>query len=35
MHQLIENVKSIEVKLTDEIIEQIEVIHKANPNPAP
>ena len=35
MHQLIENIKSIEVKLTDEIIEQIEVIHKANPNPAP
>ena len=35
MDQLKENIKSIEIDLTDQIIEQIEEIHKSNPNPAP
>ena len=35
MDQLKENIKSIEIKLTDQVIEQIEEIHKSNPNPAP
>ncbi len=35
MDQLKENIESIEIKLTDQIIEQIEEIHKSNPNPAP
>ena len=35
MDQLKENIKSIEIKLSDQVIEQIEEIHKSNPNPAP
>lgn len=35
MEQLKENIESIEVNLSDEVLEGIEVIHKAIPNPAP
>ena len=35
MDQLKENIDSIEVTLSDEIIEAIEEIHVSNPNPAP
>ena len=35
MDQLKENIDSIEVSLSDEIIEAIEEIHVSNPNPAP
>lgn len=35
MDQLKENIASIEVKLNDEVLEEIENIHNAIPNPAP
>ncbi len=35
MEQLKENIKSIEVNLSDEVLEGIEEIHKTIPNPAP
>ena len=35
MEQLKENIKSINIKLHKEIIEEINSIHKNNPNPAP
>ena len=35
MEQLKENIDCIHVKLTDEMIEKINLIHKNNPNPAP
>lgn len=35
MEQLKENIESIEVNLSDEVLEGIEAIHKAIPNPAP
>ena len=35
MEQLKENIDSMHVKLTDEMIEKINLIHKNNPNPAP
>ena len=35
MEQLKENIGSIDVNLSDEVLEGIEEIHKAIPNPAP
>jgi aryl-alcohol dehydrogenase-like predicted oxidoreductase len=35
MEQLKENIDSIDIKLTDEIIEKINLIHNNNPNPSP
>jgi aryl-alcohol dehydrogenase-like predicted oxidoreductase len=35
MDQLKENVESINIKLTDEIMEKINLIHNNNPNPSP
>ena len=35
MEQLKENIDSIDVELTDEIMEKINVIHNNNPNPSP
>ena len=35
MDQLKENVESVEIKLTEEIIEKINLIHNDNPNPSP
>ena len=35
MEQLKENIDSIDVKLTDEIMEKINLIHNNNPNPSP
>tara|TARA_B100000963_G_scaffold360230_1_gene390367 strand:+ start:1053 stop:2090 length:1038 start_codon:yes stop_codon:yes gene_type:complete len=35
MDQLKENIKSVEVELSDEIIEKINLIHNNNPNPSP
>jgi len=35
MDQLKENIGSIEIKLTEEILEKINIIHNNNPNPAP
>ncbi|HCR86491.1 MAG TPA: NADP(H)-dependent aldo-keto reductase [Alphaproteobacteria bacterium] len=35
LNQLEENINSIDIKLTAEIINEIEVIHHNNPNPAP
>ena len=35
MEQLEENVKSVEIELTEEIMEKINLIHNANPNPSP
>ena len=35
MDQLKENIGSIDIKLTEEILEKINVIHNNNPNPAP
>jgi len=35
MDQLKENVESIDIKLTDEIVEKINLIHNNNPNPSP
>jgi aryl-alcohol dehydrogenase-like predicted oxidoreductase len=35
MEQLKENIDSINVELTDEIMEKIDLIHNNNPNPSP
>lgn len=35
LEQLKENIESVDVKLTDEVIEQIEAVHKVFPNPSP
>ncbi len=35
MDQLKENVESVEIKLTEEVIEKINLIHNDNPNPSP
>ena len=35
MDQLKENIESINIKLTEEILEKINIIHNNNPNPAP
>ncbi len=35
MKQLEENIKSIEIELSDEIMEKINLIHNNNPNPSP
>ena len=35
MGQLKENIDSINIKLTDEVLEKINIIHNNNPNPAP
>ena len=35
MEQLISNIDSINVKLSDEVLTGIEAIHKDQPNPAP
>ena len=35
MEQLKENIDSINVELSDEVLEGIEAIHNASPNPAP
>ncbi len=35
LKQLEENIKSIEIKLSDEIIKEINEVHQLYPNPAP
>ena len=35
MEQLKENLESIDIKLSNEIIEKINLIHNKNPNPSP
>ena len=35
MKQLKENIKSIDIDLSEEILEKINLIHNNNPNPAP
>ena len=35
MEQLKENIDSINIELTDEIMEKINLIHNNNPNPSP
>ena len=35
MDQLKENIESIKIELTEEVLEKINVIHNNNPNPAP
>ena len=35
MDQLKENVESVEIELTKEVIEKINLIHNDNPNPSP
>jgi aryl-alcohol dehydrogenase-like predicted oxidoreductase len=35
MDQLKENIESINIELTDEMIDKINLIHNNNPNPAP
>ena len=35
MEQLKENLESIHIKLSNEIIEKINLIHNNNPNPSP
>ena len=35
MDQLKENIDSIKVELSDEIIDKINLIHNNNPNPSP
>ncbi len=35
LEQLRENIQSVDIKLTDEILEEVEKIHEAIPNPAP
>ncbi|MCP4452856.1 MAG: aldo/keto reductase, partial [Planctomycetes bacterium] len=35
MDQLRENIASIDLKLSDDVLDQIETIHKRHPNPAP
>jgi aryl-alcohol dehydrogenase-like predicted oxidoreductase len=35
MDQLKENIESINIELTDEMMDKINLIHNNNPNPAP
>ena len=35
MEQLKENIESMNIKLTEETLEKINIIHNNNPNPAP
>jgi aryl-alcohol dehydrogenase-like predicted oxidoreductase len=35
MEQLKENIGSINIKLTEEMVEKINLIHNNNPNPSP
>ena len=35
MEQLKENIKSVDVELSQEIMEKINLIHNNNPNPSP
>ena len=35
MEQLKENIDSVNIKLSDEILSKIDVIHNNNPNPSP
>ena len=35
MDQLKENIDSVNIELTDEIIDKINIIHNNNPNPSP
>ena len=35
LDQLKENIESVNIKLENKVIEQIEEVHKLNPNPAP
>ena len=35
MDQLQENIESVDVTLTDEILDKINLIHNNNPNPSP
>jgi aryl-alcohol dehydrogenase-like predicted oxidoreductase len=35
MPQLIENIESIAIELSDEVVAQIEAVHQTHPNPAP
>ena len=35
MDQLKENIESVDIKLSNEIIEKINLIHNKNPNPSP
>ncbi len=35
MEQLKENIASVDVRLSDEVLEEINAVHKENPNPAP
>ena len=35
MEQLKENIESVDVNLTDEIIEEINQVHESQPSPAP
>ena len=35
MDQLRENIDSINIKLTNEVIDKINIIHNNNPNPSP
>ena len=35
MEQLKENIESINIELTDEMMDKINLIHNNNPNPAP
>ena len=35
MEQLKENIGSIEIKLTEEMMDKINLIHNNNPNPSP
>ena len=35
MHELEENINSVHIELSDEIIDEINAIHENNPSPAP
>ena len=35
MSQLKENINSINIELSDDVLEEIEAVHKVIPNPAP
>jgi aryl-alcohol dehydrogenase-like predicted oxidoreductase len=35
MSQLIENIDSVHLDLSDEVLAQIEAVHQMHPNPAP
>ena len=35
MEQLKENIESVNIELSDEILNKIDVIHNNNPNPSP